>query len=92
VEENRDPAGRRTREQPRKKTGLAPTGDDSPSQRKLKRGCRGESMTDRVTLAMEEDKNTAGDGSAELERDSSENPAQGGACGRNRDQATGQQI
>jgi hypothetical protein len=49
-------------------------------------------MTDRVTLAMEEDKNTAGDGSAELERDSSENPAQGGACGRNRDRATGQQI
>jgi hypothetical protein len=91
VEENRDPAGRRTREQPRKKTGLAPTGDDSPSQWKLKRGCR-ESTTDRVTLATEEDKNTAGDGAVEPERDSSENLAQGGACGRNRDRATGQQI
>jgi hypothetical protein len=42
-----------------------------------------------VTLATEEVKTTAGAGGAEPERNSSKNPAQGGARGRNRDRAPG---
>jgi hypothetical protein len=61
---NRDPAGRETNElasqqqQPRKKTGRAPTDGASPNQRKMKRGCRGEGRTDRATQATERNKNS----------------------------------
>jgi hypothetical protein len=78
---NRDPAGRETNElasqqqQPRKKTGRAPTDGASPNQRKMKRGCRGEGRTDRATQATERNKNSGTNGGALAGEIESANPS-----------------